>query len=71
MSTELRFDQIRLPPECETLRGEVRAFIAEEVAAGSFDPGAVGRGEGQSPEFSRRVGADVDPPADNPVPLAE
>jgi len=33
MSTDLRFDQIRLPPSCEKLRDEVRAFIAEEVAA--------------------------------------
>ena len=31
MTADLRFDQIRLPPECETLRQEVRAFIAEEV----------------------------------------
>src|SRR4029077_10721584 len=57
MSTELRFDQIRLPPECEALRAEVRAFIAQEVAAGTFDPAAVGHGEGQSPAFSRKVGA--------------
>ncbi|HML12374.1 MAG TPA: acyl-CoA dehydrogenase family protein [Xanthobacteraceae bacterium] len=57
MSTELRFDQIRLPPECEALRGEARAFIAKEVAAGTFDPAQVGHGEGQNPEFSRRVGA--------------
>jgi alkylation response protein AidB-like acyl-CoA dehydrogenase len=57
MSTDLRFDQIRLPPECEALRREVRAFIAEEVAAGAFDPAAVGHGEGQSPAFSRKVGA--------------
>jgi acyl-CoA dehydrogenase len=57
MSAELRFDQIRLPPECEALRREVRAFIAAEVAAGTFDPAQVGHGEGQSPEFSRRVGA--------------
>ena len=34
MSTDLRFDQIRLPPECDKLRAEVRAFLAEEVAAG-------------------------------------
>src|ERR1700756_1501607 len=57
MSTELRFDQIRLPAECDALRREVRAFIAEEVAAGTFDPAAVGHGEGQSPNFSRKVGA--------------
>ena len=29
MSNQLRFDQIRLPPECDRLRDEVRAFIAE------------------------------------------
>ena len=57
MSAELRFDPIRLPPECEALRREVRAFIAAEVAAGTFNPAHVGHCEGQSPEFSRRVGA--------------
>src|SRR6201998_2410401 len=57
MTAELRFDPIRLPPECEALQREVRAFIAEEVAAGTFTPAHVGHGEGQSPEFSRRVGA--------------
>src|SRR5215467_13129213 len=57
MSTELRFDQIRLPPECEALRREVRAFIAEEVAAGTFDPHHPGHGESYNRDFSRRVGA--------------
>jgi hypothetical protein len=33
-----RFDPIELPPECEALRGEVRAFIADELAAGSWVP---------------------------------
>jgi hypothetical protein len=32
MSTNLQFDQIRLPPECERLRQDVRAFLAEEIA---------------------------------------
>ena len=31
--TALRFDPIRLPPECEELRKEVRAFLAEGPAA--------------------------------------
>ena len=31
MATELTFDPIRLPPECEALRQEVRAFLAEEI----------------------------------------
>ena len=38
MTAALRFDPIRLPPECEVLRKEVRAFLAEEIAAGTFDP---------------------------------
>ena len=38
MTAALRFDPIRLPPECEKLRQEVRAFLAEEIAAGSFNP---------------------------------
>ena len=33
MATNIRFDPIRLPAETETLRGEVRAFLAEEIAA--------------------------------------
>jgi acyl-CoA dehydrogenase len=57
MTTDLRFDPIRLPPECETLRQEVRAFIAEETAAGTFDPSRPGHGDACSSAFSRRVGA--------------
>ena len=36
MSTELTFDPLRLPPECQQLRREVRAFLAEEMEAGTF-----------------------------------
>ncbi len=57
MTADLRFDQIRLPPECDSLRQEVRAFIAAEVAAGAFDPSRPGKGELCNPAFSRRVGA--------------
>jgi acyl-CoA dehydrogenase len=57
MTADLRFDQTRLPPECELLRQEVRAFIAAEVAAGAFDPIHPGHGELCNPAFSRRVGA--------------
>src|SRR5205807_2050118 len=32
-------------------------FIAQEIAAGTFDPLWVGQGEASCPEFSRRVGA--------------
>src|SRR3954470_3200946 len=57
MTASLSFDQIRLPPECEELRADVRAFIADEVAAGSFDPGRPGHGDQHSKELSRRIGA--------------
>jgi len=57
MSGELRFDQIRLPPACEKLRAEVRAFLAEEVAAGTFVPDHPGHGDSHDRAFSRRVGA--------------
>ena len=56
MSTALKFDPVRLPRECEDLRKEVRAFLAEEIAAGTFDPAAVGRDEAFNYDFSRKVG---------------
>jgi acyl-CoA dehydrogenase len=56
MTAALRFDPIRLPPECEKLRKEVRAFLADEIAAGTFDPHKPNREDSDAPEFSRRVG---------------
>lgn len=35
---ELRFEPVQMPPSVEALRQEIRAFIAEEVAAGCFTP---------------------------------
>src|SRR5881409_984213 len=57
MTAALRFDPIRLPPKCEELRKEVRAFLAEEIAAGTFDPHKPNREDTDVPEFSRKVGA--------------
>jgi alkylation response protein AidB-like acyl-CoA dehydrogenase len=57
MSTDLSFDQIRLPRECEALRQDVRAFIAEEIAAGTFVADRPGHGDSHDRAFSRRVGA--------------
>jgi acyl-CoA dehydrogenase len=57
MATQLSFDPIRLPPECQALRQEVRAFLAEEIAAGTFDPSRPGHGDSQDRAFSRRIGA--------------
>jgi acyl-CoA dehydrogenase len=54
--TALRFDPIRLPRECEELRKEVRAFLAEEIAAGTFNPFQPLREDADAREFSRRVG---------------
>jgi alkylation response protein AidB-like acyl-CoA dehydrogenase len=56
MATELQFDQMRLPPECERLRAEVRAFLAEELEAGAFSPHGGGIDGAYSAEFSRKVG---------------
>src|SRR5204863_6771379 len=57
MTAALRFDPIRLPRECAQLRKEVRAFLAEEMAAGTFDPHKPNREDTDIPEFSRKVGA--------------
>ena len=57
MSANLQFDQIRLPGECETLRKDVRAFLADEIAKGTFDPHRPGHGDSHDRAFSKRVGA--------------
>jgi len=57
MSANLQFDQIRLPRECETLRKEVRAFLTDEIANGTFDPHRPGHGDSHDRAFSKRVGA--------------
>ena len=57
MTQTIQFDQVRLPPEAQALRAEVREFLAEEIAAGSFDPHSVADQEGFDREFSKRVGA--------------
>ncbi|GGC81453.1 acyl-CoA dehydrogenase family protein [Chelatococcus reniformis] len=55
--TALRFDPLRLPPHCQELRQEVRAFLADEIAAGTFDPHHPEGGAANADAFSRRVGA--------------
>ncbi len=56
MTAALRFDPIRLPPKCEALRKEVRAFLAEEIAAGTFSPFKPNREDTDVPAFCRKVG---------------
>jgi acyl-CoA dehydrogenase len=53
----IHFDQIRLSPQAQELRQEVRAFIASEVALGTFDPRKNVTYPGHNEEFSRKVGA--------------
>jgi len=52
---DFSFEPVQMPPEVERLRQEVREFIAQEVAAGSFTPK---RNSWSSfdPEFSRKCG---------------
>jgi len=57
LSTPLHFTQVRLPPECEELRRQVRAFIAQEVEAGTFDPQQPRNGDLPNAGLSRRIGA--------------
>ena len=55
MSFSFRFDPVELPPEAKELREEVRAFLREEIEAGTFSPYG---GKGSfSREFTRKVGA--------------
>src|SRR6202049_2287035 len=56
MSAAFPFDPIELPPECEALRGEVRGFIAGELAGGLWVPNS-DFGSHRSAAFSRRLGA--------------
>jgi len=55
MQTAIQFDPLRLPPETEELRQEVRAFLADEISAGTFDPRIGLAGDSFNREFSRRV----------------
>ena len=52
---EFRFDPVRLPASAQALRGEVRAFIAEQLAQGCFDPRVNSWGS-RDPAFSKACG---------------
>ena len=55
MTYSFRFDSVELPPEAKELRQEVRAFLRQEIEAGTFSPDG---GKGSfSREFSGKVGA--------------
>lgn len=57
MSYNFRFEPMRFPPEAEALRQEVRAFLREEIDAGTFTPGAGDMAANFNPAFSEKVGA--------------
>lgn len=57
MAQAIKFDPVRLPPEAEALRAEVREFLNGEIAAGTFDPATAPINDSFDREFSRRVGA--------------
>ena len=56
MTGAFHFDPVALPPACEALRAEVRAFLAAEAAAGGCQVSSDFGGH-FAPEFSRRLGA--------------
>jgi acyl-CoA dehydrogenase len=55
VSVAFRFDPVELPPECEALRREVRAFLAEARASGLWAPSG-DFATSHSAAFSRAVG---------------
>src|SRR5262245_30242541 len=57
MTDAIHFDQVRLPEAAQALRREVRRFLADEIAAGTFDPRRSATSLAFNPEFSRKVGA--------------
>jgi acyl-CoA dehydrogenase len=57
MPVSFRFDPVDLPPEAKALRLEVREFLREEIAQGSFSPLSTRRESSWSPEFSAKVAA--------------
>ena len=54
-SNTFQFDPIELPPECKELRQEVRAFLKQEIEAGTFSPSG-GRSDNAA-LFAKKVGA--------------
>jgi len=57
MAHNFSFDPVELPPAAKELRQEVRAFLKEETAAGSFDPHTGRASNEQARAFARKVGA--------------
>lgn len=56
MAYSFQFDSVELPPKAQELRREVRDFLQEEIARGTFTPGGLSRESSFNRDFSRRVG---------------
>src|SRR5579862_8921848 len=57
MAYNFHFDPVDLPPECQALREEVRAFLRAEIAAGTFSPDTERASFETARAFARKVGA--------------
>src|SRR5712691_5492505 len=57
MAYNFHFDPVDLPPECKELRQEVRAFLRQEIEAGSFTPHSERAPFSSAKAFARKVGA--------------
>ena len=55
MSGTFHLDPVELPPECKELRQEVRAFLKQEIDAGTFSP--QGKRGDNAALFAKKVGA--------------
>src|SRR3989442_10917377 len=57
MAYNFHFDPVDLPPECQELRREVRAFLRQEIEAGTFSPDSERAPFATARAFARKVGA--------------
>jgi acyl-CoA dehydrogenase len=57
MAYNFHFDPAELPPEAKQLRQEVRAFLRQEIEAGSFSPDSERAPFATAKAFARKVGA--------------
>src|SRR5207244_743078 len=57
MAYNFQFDPVDLPPEARELRQEVRAFLRQEIEAGSFSPDSERAPFATARAFARKVGA--------------
>src|SRR5579864_6668502 len=57
MAYNFRFDPVEFPPECQELRQEVRAFLRQEIEAGTFSPSTDRVSVETASAFARNVGA--------------